>query len=404
MSQTELLMPDVESPGWQTLPPRQEMEQAMLAGDGSYDGVFIVAVRTTGIFCLPSCRPPRRPRPENVEFFGTIREALFAGYRACKLCRPLDLEGGQPAWVERLLARVEQAPHERIRASDLRDWGLSAERVRRWFQHRYGMTFSAWCRGRRLAEAFTRIREGADLDDVALEHGFASQSGFREAFGQTFGQPPGKIRAVRGSPDHAQDSTEGLPLDHPASFKGNLRSSRVARSGDRPQLCIVTTLVDSPLGRLLAAATDDGICLLEYTDRRMLERNLATMRRQLAAVIVPGQHKWLKKLNDELAAYFDGRLTEFTVPISPRGTPFQERVWQELRRIPHGSTISYEELATRIGQPTAVRAVANANSQNRVNILIPCHRVIGKNGDLTGYGGGLWRKRLLLERERNQLR
>ncbi len=363
MSEIGLLIAADASRDLRTLPSRPEMEQAMLAGDGSYDGVFVVAVRTTGIFCLPSCRPPRRPRPENVEFFGTIREALFAGYRACKLCRPLELEGGQPAWVEQLMARVEQTPHERIQASDLRGWGLSPERVRRWFQRRYGMTFSAWCRSRRLAEAFTRIREGADLDDVALEHGYASHSGFREAFGQTFGQPPGRSEQTK---------------------------------------CVVTAMLDSPLGRLLAAATDDGICLLEYTDRRMLERNLATMRRQFAASIVPGQHKWLKLLSDELAAYFDGRLTEFTVPVTPRGTPFQERVWNELRRIPHGTTISYEELAARIGQPTAVRAVANANGQNRVNILIPCHRVIGKNGDLTGYGGGLWRKRLLLDRERNR--
>ena len=356
---------DVVSQERRTLPSRSEMEQAMLAGDASYDGVFVVAVKTTGIFCLPSCRPPRRPRPENVEFLGTIREALFAGYRACKLCRPLELEGGQPAWVEQLLARVEQAPHERIQASDLRDWGLSPERVRRWFQRRYGMTFSAWCRGRRLGEAFTRIREGVELDDVALEHGYASHSGFREAFGQTFGQPPGRSEQTQ---------------------------------------CVVMTMLDSPLGCLLAAATDDGICLLEYTDRRMLERNLATMQRRFEASIVPGQHQWLKQLNDELAAYFDGRLTEFTVPIAPRGTPFQELVWQELRRIPHGTTISYAELAIRIGQPTAVRAVANANGQNRVNILIPCHRVIGSNGDLTGYGGGLWRKRLLLERERNGIR
>lgn len=361
MSEAGLLMPEVASQKLRTLPSRQEMERAMLAGDASYNGIFFVAVRTTGIFCLPSCRPPRRPRPENVEFFGTIREALFAGYRACKLCRPLELEGGQPAWVERLLARVEQAPHERIQASDLREWGLSPERVRRWFQRRYGMTFVAWCRSRRLSEAFTRIREGADLEDVTLEYGYASHSGFREAFGQTFGQPPGRI-----------DQTP----------------------------CVVTTLLDSPLGRLLAATTDEGICLLEYTDRRMLERNLATMRQRVAAAVLPGQHHWLAQLKDELRDYFDGRLREFTVPVAPRGTPFQERVWQELRRIPHGSTISYEELAGRIGQPSAVRAVANANGQNRVNILIPCHRVIGKNGELTGYGGGLWRKRLLLELER----
>lgn len=168
--------------------------------------------------------------------------------------------------------------------------------------------------------------------------------------------------------------------------------------------CAVTTTIESPLGRLLAAATDDGICLLDYADGELVDRNLASMRRRFAASVEPGEHEWLRQLSDELAAYFDARLTEFTVPVAPRGTPFQERVWQELRRVPHGTTITYSELAARIGQPSAVRAVASANGQNRINILIPCHRVIGKGGDLTGYGGGLWRKRLLLERERNRPR
>jgi AraC family transcriptional regulator of adaptative response/methylated-DNA-[protein]-cysteine methyltransferase len=348
------------SPPTHTLPPRNEMERAMLAGDAGYDGIFVVAVRTTGIFCLPSCRPPRRPRPENVEFFATIREAVFAGYRPCKLCRPLELDGQHPAWVEKLLARVEQSPHERIQASDLRGWGLSPERVRRWFQRHYGMTFAAWCRGRRLSEAFTRIREGRDLDDVAMGHGYPSHSGFRDAFGQTFGRPPRKSAAAQP---------------------------------------VVTTMIDSPVGRLVAGTTDDGICLLEYTDRRMLERSLDTLRRRFVAPVVPGDHKWLELLREELQEYFDGRLTEFSVPIASRGTQFQDRVWSELCRIRHGTTISYEVLAKRIGQPTAVRAVANANGQNRVAILIPCHRVIGKDGTLTGYGGGLWRKRLLLDLE-----
>lgn len=112
MSETPLTPPRL-------LPPREDMERALLSGDASYDGIFIVAVRTTGIFCLPSCRPPRRPKPENVEFCSTIHEAVFAGYRPCQLCRPLELEGGTPAWVEKLLARVEQSPHTRIQASDL---------------------------------------------------------------------------------------------------------------------------------------------------------------------------------------------------------------------------------------------------------------------------------------------
>lgn len=343
-----------------TLPPHEEMVRAMLSGDGTYDGVFLTAVKTTGIFCLPSCRPPRRPKPENVEFFGTVRESLFAGYRPCKLCRPLELDGQSPVWVEQLMTRVEQAPQERLQASDLKALGLSPERVRRWFQEHYGMTFSEWCRGRRLSEAFTRIREGADLDDVALGHGYGSHSGFREAFGQAFGTPPGSAQATE---------------------------------------CVTTNMIDSPVGRMLAATTEKGICLLEYTDRRMLERNLATMRQRFAMPVVPGEHKWLKMLGEELKDYFEGRRQDFTVPVAPRGTPFQERVWNELRQIPHGETISYQELAKRIDQPSAVRAVANANGQNRINILIPCHRVIGKNGELTGYGGGLWRKRVLLDLE-----
>ena len=160
---------------------------------------------------------------------------------------------------------------------------------------------------------------------------------------------------------------------------------------------IVTRTFDSTVGRLIAAAVDDGICWLDFADESRSERHLATIQRRFCAEVVPGEHRWLRLLNDELAAYFNGRIAEFTVPIVARGTAFQERVWSELCRIPYGTTICYEELASRIGQPTAVRAVANANGQNRINILIPCHRVIGKNGDLTGYGGGLWRKRLLLD-------
>src|SRR6185436_2819206 len=151
---------------------------------------------------------------------------------------------------------------------------------------------------------------------------------------------------------------------------------------------------------LLAAANEEGVCLLEFTDRRMLERNLDTIRKRFQCAMVPGRDKWLTQLRGELEEYFAGRRQDFTVPLSLHGTPFQEKVWRELRSIPFGKTISYEELALRIGQPTAQRAVARANSMNRICILIPCHRVIGKDGTLTGYGGGLWRKRLLLELER----
>jgi AraC family transcriptional regulator of adaptative response/methylated-DNA-[protein]-cysteine methyltransferase len=343
------------------LPPRAELERALKAKDASYDGVFYTAVKTTGIFCRPSC--PSRPNPENVEFFASVRESLFAGYRPCKRCRPLEVNGTPPAWVADLMARVEAAPDTRLKAADLRALGVTPERARRWFQQHFGMSFTAWCRGHRLAGAFTRIRKGEKLDDAVFDSGFESHSGFREAFNRTFGKAPGRAR----------------------------------EQGER----IVTAMIESPLGPLLAGASDGGVCLLEYTDRRMLEHNFETMRRRFGCAVVPGEHALLTQLRSELVEYFAGSRQAFTVPLIPRGTPFQEKVWQELRRIPHGETISYDELASRIGQPTAQRAVARANGMNRICILIPCHRVIGKDGNLTGYGGGLWRKRLLLELERS---
>jgi AraC family transcriptional regulator of adaptative response/methylated-DNA-[protein]-cysteine methyltransferase len=139
---------------------------------------------------------------------------------------------------------------------------------------------------------------------------------------------------------------------------------------------------------------------VEFTDRRMLETNLASIRQRFRSPVVPGEHRWLKQLDSELKEYFAGRRTGFDVPLAPGGTEFQEKVWAQLRAIPFGQTIAYEELARRVDRPTAQRAVALANGRNRIAILIPCHRVIGKDGSLTGYGGGLWRKRLLLELER----
>jgi len=344
------------------LPGRQEMLRAFHDKNAGYDGVFFVAVKTTGIFCRPSC--PSRPNPENVEFFGSIKECLFAGYRACKRCHPFETNGTPPEWASRLMSHVENTPDARFKADDLRGLGVTPERARRWFKQNYGMSFAAWCRGHRLAGAFSRIRNGAKLDDAIFDSGFESHSGFRDAFNRTFGAAPG-------------------------------RAKRNGRS-------IVITMIESPLGPMLAAANDNGICLLEYTDRRMLETNLAMMRKRFDCGVVPGEHKWLKQLRRELSEYFTGEGRDFSVPLVISGTPFQEKVWRELRLIPRGQTISYDELARRIGQPTAQRAVARANGMNRICILIPCHRVIGKDGSLTGYGGGVWRKRLLLGLERGE--
>jgi len=162
---------------------------------------------------------------------------------------------------------------------------------------------------------------------------------------------------------------------------------------------IVTTLIDSPLGALCAGATDAGICLLEFTAPERLGPQMDTLRRALKGTAREGDHPHLRRLRNELTEYFAGRLRDFTVPLVAPGTPFQERVWQELRRIPYGETRSYEELACTVSTANAQRAVGRANGSNRIAIVIPCHRVVNKSGALGGYGGGLWRKEVLLRLE-----
>ncbi|MDA8426825.1 MAG: methylated-DNA--[protein]-cysteine S-methyltransferase [Treponema sp.] len=157
--------------------------------------------------------------------------------------------------------------------------------------------------------------------------------------------------------------------------------------------------MESPIGPLIAAATDRGVCLLEFSDRRMLEAQARTLRSRLGLPVAPGSSPHLVRLSEELAEYFAGKRRSFDLPLFEPGTPFQERVWEELRRIPFGETRSYKELATAIGEPHAMRAVARANGFNRIAILVPCHRVIGADGGLGGYGGGIWRKQRLLELE-----
>jgi AraC family transcriptional regulator, regulatory protein of adaptative response / methylated-DNA-[protein]-cysteine methyltransferase len=341
------------------LPSRAEMERAFFASDASYDGLFITGVRTTGIFCRPSCRA-RKPLVQNIEFFGTVRDALFAGYRPCLRCRPL-VGDNTPGWLTPLLDAVDKEPNRRFRDNDLRAFDVDPARVRRFFLDRYGMTFHAYCRGRRLAGAIKQLRDGDSLDDVALGTGWESHSGFREAFARTFGLPPGQA----------------------------------ADAG-----CVITTAIDTPFGPMIAGATDEGVCLLEFTDRRMLEAQLQRLSNMLRQPLIPGEHRHLTALREDLASYFAGSLKDFTVPLIYRGTPFEERVWRELTRIPYGQTISYAQLADRINAPGGQRAVGRANGMNRIAIVIPCHRVVNADGKLGGYGGGLWRKHWLLEHER----
>lgn len=159
------------------------------------------------------------------------------------------------------------------------------------------------------------------------------------------------------------------------------------------------TEIETPIGAMLAAASDTHLVLFEFPHRRMIDTQLDRVRRAVGCELAPGESPIFDLLRCQLDEYFGGRRRDFTVPIHAPGTPFQMRVWAELQRIPSGTTTTYRRLAESIGKPNAVRAVARANGDNRIAILIPCHRVIGSNGELVGYGGGLWRKKKLLELE-----
>jgi AraC family transcriptional regulator of adaptative response/methylated-DNA-[protein]-cysteine methyltransferase len=332
-----------------TLPTPATMYRALVRKDGSYEGIF----------CRPTCTA-RKPLRKNVEFFPRVTDALTSGYRPCKRCSPMEPQGGPPAWAAALLAEVDRDPFARIRDADLRARRLDPSRVRRWFQQHHGMTFQAYQRHRRLGSALAHLNRGAPVTSTAFTTGYESLSGFRDAIANLLGDTP---------------------------------------SGARGKAVLRARQFTTPLGPMLAAASDTELHLLEFTDRRMLATQLERLRKLADCVITPGPSKVIAQVERELAEYFDGQRKEFTVPLAISGTPFQESVWRQLLKIPYGQTLSYDGLATRIGRAGAQRAVGTANGCNRIAIIIPCHRVIRSDGTLSGYGGGVWRKQRLLELE-----
>lgn len=341
------------------LPPPDTLWRAFESRDAAFDGLFWTGVRTTGIFCRPTC-PARKPRPEHVDYFPSIEQAMRAGYRPCKRCRPLAAAGAASDIVTRLVAAVEAAPARPWRAADIAGLGIDASTARRYFKRRFGMSFTAYARAVRLGAGLKSIREGAPVIAAQLDAGFDSASGFRDAFARTLGVPP---------------------------LQGRSTTALAAR------------WLDTPLGPMLAIADETALLLLEFIDRRGLERELELLRLSLNAAILPGETAPLAAIADELGAWFAGRQADFRTPLRLAGTPFQNQVWSALRRIPPGTTTSYSALAERVGRPGAARAVATANGANRLAIIVPCHRVLRGSGDLAGYAGGVWRKRWLIAHE-----
>jgi AraC family transcriptional regulator of adaptative response/methylated-DNA-[protein]-cysteine methyltransferase len=335
------------------------MQKAFAQKDPAFDGTFFVAVKTTGIFCRPVCRA-KPPLLKNVEFFATAQKCVQEGYRPCKLCRPTD--PNQPsALVKRLVDLVEHKS-EPVTERDLRDVGIDPTTARRQFLAAFKTTFTKWQRSRRLGHAMRAINNGANMSTAQLTAGFESSSGFRDALAKLIPSD--------------QPRTNGAKLFH-------------------------ATWISSPLGPLLAVAGDKGVIMLDFIDKGGFDTAALRLKQKLRnCAIVAGEHKHLEMLKSQLGEYFAGTRREFTVPLDPHGTDFERSVWKYLCTIPFAETRTYGQQARSIGKPDSARAVGAANGRNDISILIPCHRVIGASGSLVGYGGGLQRKRWLLDHEK----
>ena len=337
--------------------------RAVLARDAREDGVFVYAVRSTGVYCRPSC-PSRRPRRDRVVFFGSAQAVQQAGFRACKRCRPDAIPAADP-WVEKIrracvyLANAEGHPALAALAARV---GGSPYHVQRNFKRLVGLTPRQYAEACRLGNVKRRLRGGVAVTAAMLEAGYGSSSRFYERAAPKLGMLPAVYR--RGG--------AGMSIQY--------------------------TIVDSVLGRLLVAATDRGVCAVAMgaSDRDMA-RNLA--REYPAATLVPGAGSftaWTKEILARLA----GRRPRVDLPLDVQATAFQWQVWQALAAIPYGETRTYGEIASAVGRPKAVRAVARACATNPAAVAIPCHRVVAASGAVSGYRWGVERKKALLAREK----
>ena len=333
--------------------------QALVARDEKFVGIFYAGVKTTGIFCISTCRA-RKPKLENVAFYSDIKDLLRNGFRPCKICKPTENSNEPPTEVKKALELLKSSEAFKVKDWELKENGIAPEKIRRWFNKHHGMTFQAYQRMIRINQAYQSLQKGHSVTDSAFLSGYDSLSGFGYTFKKLVGETPeeGKHKAI-----------------------------------------ILIDRLTTPLGPMFVCSTDKGICLLEFTDRRMLETEFEDLQKRLNAVILAGENHHIRQLKKELAEYFSGDRKEFDVALDIPSTPFRQKVWELLLEIPYGKTASYMEQAKKLGNPKAVRAVASANGHNRIAIVIPCHRVIGSDGSLTGYAGGLDRKKWLLELE-----
>jgi AraC family transcriptional regulator of adaptative response/methylated-DNA-[protein]-cysteine methyltransferase len=335
--------------------------QAVAARDARADGTFFFAVRTTGVFCRPSCtsRPPRR---ENVEFFATADGAVAAGYRPCKRCQPTSLPRDL-AIVDRACKVLDADPNQRITLAQLSEAvHLSPFHLQRLFSRVVGVSPRQYQAAKRAETLRDALQRGQNVTRATHDAGFGSPSRMYEAAPSELGMTPSAYRR-----------------------KGAGLAVRYATA-------------DTPLGLVLVAATGVGICKIAFgDDPEALKEELA---QELSQAELIADDEGLQPFLAQIRAYLDGSRRRFDLPLDIRATAFQRRVWDALRRIPYGETRSYTEIAGTLGSPRAVRAVANACASNPVALAIPCHRVVQKGGALAGYRWGVARKQALLDAER----
>jgi AraC family transcriptional regulator, regulatory protein of adaptative response / methylated-DNA-[protein]-cysteine methyltransferase len=323
--------------------------------DRSFDGRFVVAVRTTAIYCKPSC-PARRPRRENVEFFASGRDAAAAGYRSCLRCKP-D-EAARDAQAVRRAVEVIEAAEDPLSLGELAAAvGYAPHHFQRLFTRSVGVSPAAFARGLRARRAEQHLQKEERVTDAIYEAGYSGPSRFYAEAGERLGMTPSAWR-----------------------------------DGGRGET-IRWALVDSALGPMLVAATARGICRLAF------DEDEAGLRRVFPNATLVADDGSMATLVEGAVAAVERPAAAADLPLDVAGTAFQQAVWAELRKIPPGETRSYAQIAAAVGKPGAVRAAGSANGANHVAVLIPCHRVVRGDGTLGGYAYGLERKRKLLEAE-----
>ena len=328
---------------------------AFMRRDRAWDGRVIGAVKTTGIYCKPSC-PARRPKREHVEFFASNEEARTAGYRPCLRCKP-DGVGRDREAIARAVKLIEEAEEAPSLAELAEAVGYAPHHFQRLFKRDLGVSPAEYARAVRNRRSEVALKANGRVTDAVYDAGYSGPSSFYSDAKQRLGMTPSAWR-----------------------------------DGGRGET-IRWTHFDSPLGQMLIAATSKGICRLTFED------NEDSLRRYFPKATIVEDSGGLKELVEGALAAIASPLAARELPIDVAGTAFQEAVWRELRKIPAGETRSYAQIAAAIGQPKAVRAVGTANGDNHVAVLIPCHRVIRSDGSLGGYAGGLDRKRKLLASE-----